>query len=352
MQHHLLPMVYDGISATAEDLIPPESILLLREPARASAAYSLLLFREFLCLYQLFEAAHVPVIPYKGPVLAWIGYGSVARRDYLDLDFVLQQKYIPDAAAVLESAGYLPQFDPGESHAGQSGIAPGQYSFTSSVHQFQVELHTERTLRYFPAPLDFQDLERRLIHVEIAGECFRTFSIEDTLVMLCVHGAKHFWERLSWVLDVAQLITVQEVNWALLLDVAKKMKSRRVLLLGLVLAHDVFEAPLPQIVLQEIRGNRGVRRLAERVCQQYPGVSDPSAGVWLRAVFRIQSRDEIGQGLLHMMRLTMVPTESDRQAVRLPRFLAPLYVFVRPWRLMREYGLGLKRRLKAGVRRV
>jgi hypothetical protein len=69
-------------------------------------------------------------------------------------------------------------------------------------------------------------------------------------------------------------------------------------------------------------------------------------------VFRIQSRDEIGQGLLHMMRLTMVPTESDRQAVRLPRFLAPLYVFVRPWRLMREYGLGLKRRLKAGVRRV
>jgi SAM-dependent methyltransferase len=46
------------------------------------------------------------------------------------------------------------------------------------------------------------------------------------------------------------------------------------------------------------------------------------------------------------LRLGISPTESDRQTVSLPRLLTPLYLVVRPWRLLREYGLGLKRRLK------
>jgi len=36
-------------------------------------------------------------------------------------------------------------------------------------------------------------MSRRFITVEISGRKMRTFSVEDTLVMLCVHGAKHFW---------------------------------------------------------------------------------------------------------------------------------------------------------------
>ena len=47
-----------------------------------------------------------------------------------------------------------------------------------------------------------------------------------------------------------------------------------------------------------------------------------------------------------MLRLTMSPTERDRQTTPLPRFLAPLYVLLRPWRLLREYGFGFRRRLK------
>src|ERR1700674_3156468 len=81
-----------------------------------------------------------------------------------------------------------------------------------------------------------------------------------------------------------------------------------------------------------------------RVYEQYGGISDPGAGVLHRAAFRFRLRDGIGQGLRHTLRLAMSPTESDRQIVRLPCWLTPLYVLVRPWRLLREYGSGLKRR--------
>jgi hypothetical protein len=245
---------------------------------------------------------------------------------------------------MLESAGFSPQFDPREAHAGQDRSAPGQYSFLSHPQKILVEFHTERTLRYFPTPIDLQDLSSRLMTVEIGGQQLRTFSIEDTLVMLCVHGAKHFWERLGWVLDIAKLATAQRVDWTLASQIAAKMESTRVFLLGLYLAHDLFEAPLPGQLLEEIDRDRTVQELGEQVYQQYAGISDPSAGVLPRAVFRFRSRDGIGQGLRHTLRLAMSPTESDRKTVRLPRWLTPLYMLVRPWRLLREYGSGMKRR--------
>jgi hypothetical protein len=343
-RHHLSPIVFEVIAGAGQDLISLEQLKMLREVTTPSTADGMALLRELLRLHQAFEAAQILVIPYKGPLLAWVAYGSFIRREYSDLDFAIEQKYIPDAVTVLKSAGYLPQFDPREAHAGQDGIAPGQYALVSHPQEILVEFHTERTLRYFPTPIDFQEFAGRLMTVEIGGQRIRTFSIEDTLVMLCVHGAKHFWERLGWVLDIAKLATAQEVDWTLLMQIAVKLESTRVLLLGLYLAHDLFDAPLPEKLLEEIRRDRTVQELAEKVCEKYADISDPGAGVLARTVFRIRSRDGIGQGLRHTWRLAITPTESDRQEVRLPRWLTPLYMLVRPCRLLRKYGSGLKRR--------
>jgi hypothetical protein len=302
----------------------------------------MVLLRELLRLHPLFETAQISAIPFKGPLLAWMAYGNFFRREYSDLDFIIQQKNIPDVVAVLKSAGYVPQFDPRVVHSDSNGIAPGQYAFQSYPQNILVEIHTERTMRYFPTRIDFQELAGRLMTVEIGGQRIRTFSVEDTLVMLCVHGAKHFWERLGWVLDIAKLATTEEVDWALLTRIAAKLESTRVLLLGLYLAHDLFDAPLPDKLLEEIGRDHAVQALARKIYEQYANISDPGGGVLPRVMFRIQSRDGIGQGLRHTWRLAMSPTESDRQKVRLPGWLTPLYRLVRPWRLLRQYGSGLK----------
>jgi len=84
--------------------------------------------------------------------------------------------------------------------------------------------------------------------------------------------------------------------------------------------------------------------LARSVREQYAGNSGATFGVWPRAVFRLRSRDKFWSGLRHLARLSMSPTESDRQTMRLPGVFAPLYTLLRPWRLLGEYGLGLKRR--------
>ena len=116
---------------------------------------------EMIELVDLFEHEGVSAIPYKGPALASLIYGNFALRPSEDLDFVLRQRDIPQAFEVLRSAGYKAELDPKIARDAQclerGNI--GQYCFYSRSGQL-VELHTEKTLRYFPVPLDWEGLHR------------------------------------------------------------------------------------------------------------------------------------------------------------------------------------------------
>ncbi len=342
LQHNLAPVVYERLGAVEGVPLPAEHRNMLREAVRDSSRWSLILLQEMFRLHERFESEEIPALPYKGPVLAWLAYGDFTRRACTDLDFVVPQQYIPQAASVLERAGYAAACDARELHAGEQPHAPGEYAFLRGVNFIRVELHTERTLRYFPVALDFGKMGQRLLGVQLAGRIVRTFSVEDTLVMLCVHGAKHFWDRLGWILDIAGLISSQPVDWPAALQIAADLKSTRVFLLGLSLAHDLLDAPLPESALEQVRQDSKVRWLARRVCDPLAGRARPSAGVFRRTTFRLRSRDEFARGLLHMARLALSPTESDRGAVGLPARFSFLYFLVRPWRLLRQYGLGLR----------
>ena len=62
-----------------------------------------------------------------------------------------------------------------------------------------VELHTEITLRHFPIKPDLDVFIRNLATVCVSDRDIPTFTAEDLLPMLCIHGSKDFWERLSWI---------------------------------------------------------------------------------------------------------------------------------------------------------
>jgi len=340
-RHCLAPLLSMHLEAYCTGDVPPAVLSALRRDFHDSAERGLQLAADLLEVLDAFRAAGLEVIPYKGPVLAAQAYGRLALRQYLDLDIILRQRDLPRAYAPLVALGYVPEL-PLEIAASPRHI-PGQYLFNRKGSGTILELHTERTLRYFPEPLDLDALAARLVPVSVANHPVLTFAPADALPILCVHGSKHFWERLGWIADIAALASAAEVDWEQTFQLARQLGAERMLRLGLYLAAELLKAPLPEPVLRRVREDAVVVQLAAQVCERLISADFSPPGVARRLWFRVHMRGNAWQGLAYSLRLATAPTEEDWAQARLAGPLAPFYSVLRPFRLLRKYGVGLSR---------
>ena len=294
---------------------------------------NLALTAELFRVLAALESRGVAATPYKGPVLAAQAYGDVALREFSDLDIILPQRQIVAAHEALLDLGFSPEIAAIEPSPSPRRT-PGQYAYRKGAGTL-VELHTEHTLRYFPAALDLQALCARRRPIALAGRQVLTFSAEDTLLLLSVHGSKHLWDRLSWIADIAVLTARSQLDWPLVLERARSWRVQRMLLLGLGLAVRFFDAAPPDEVTNCLRRDRVARRMIEKISRRFFSPEKIQVGVLSRFAFRVRMRGPFTQGLPYAIRLALVPTEHDRAKRRLPE---PLYALLRPLRLARTYG--------------
>src|SRR5260370_2001506 len=153
---------------------------------------------------------------------------------YCGLDMLVRQRNISRATELMSAAGYVPAVSLSAIDAGR---IPGQYLFSKPNSKLIVEVHNDCTLRYFPRRLPVEEFFARQIRVRVDGHDVSALSVEDELVLICIHGAKHFWERLMWIADVAALISRQPaINWERVPDSAQAVGAERMLHTELSLA--------------------------------------------------------------------------------------------------------------------
>lgn len=343
-QHCLAPLLYQHLSGQPSEVVPPEVQASLEEAARLAAQWNLFLSARMVTLIEAFKQGGVPAVPFKGPTLASLAYGKIALRPSTDLDFVLPHRHLPRAYDVLIAEGFRASLDPARPRDAAylaSGRA-GQHCFFSEQNLL-VELHTEKSLRYLPSPLNWEALGARLAPVLVTGHAVQTFSAEDNLVLLSVHGAKHFWERLIWICDLAELVQVSpDMDWEASERAAAQLRCRRMWLLGLSLAHGLLEAPLPDSVLARIRKDLVVAGLNRRVQNMLFAHEPDSLPTPARFFFRLRSYDNFADGFRQCLRVATQPTEEDWRAFPLPRWATPLHAALRPLGLVKRHRLGLR----------
>jgi len=345
--HRLDSLANRHLAVEAAGAIPPGAAISLETLVRSRGHHSLWHAGRLIELVDLFASAGVAAIPYKGPTLGALAYGNFALRSFVDLDFIVPQRDLLRAARLLVARGFQAYPDPTSAQEARflARFHPGQYAFVSDLKSLQVELHTENTLRYLPVPLDWEGLGRRFIQVSFGGRHVKTFSVEDTLILLCVHGTKHFWERLSWICDIAELVQAPRgVDWELGQDLARRAGCRRMWLLGLSLANRLLDAPLPAAVRAWIESDSQVEGLRGQIQGRLAGEDRTVRSAPQRLFFRLRSHESAAVSLRQCLRTATCPTEDDWHAFKLPDWATPLYLALRPWRLFREHGFGLRRR--------
>ena len=317
-------------------LVPPEIRQRLADGKRAQTFFTLRLNAELFWLLEKFRANGIGAVVVKGPVLAVQAYGDPARRRYGDLDLLVRQHDIHRATELMSAAGFAPAVPLSAIDAGK---IPGQYLFSKPDSKLLVELHNDFTLRYFPRRLPLEEFLARQILVRVDAHDVPALSVEDELVLICIHGAKHFWERLMWIADVAALVSRQtSMDWQRLADTASAVKAERMLHTGLRLVADLLKLQLPGKVQAAVQADAMAARLAKQCCKWMPAAGNAPPGLFERAAFRLRMRGGLLSAPAYLLRLSFSPTEEDWNESQPGSHRGVLDAIRRPFRLARKYG--------------
>ncbi|MBZ5701386.1 MAG: nucleotidyltransferase family protein [Acidobacteriia bacterium] len=335
--HGVFPLLARALQeATALASLPPEVRESLRESRRAHLYFTLSMSAELFLLSGRFAAEGIASVAVKGPVLAAQAFGDAGLRQYTDLDLLVRHRDILRAARIMQDCGFTSEIPLAAVSAGK---IPGQFLFVRERSHTIVELHTERTMRYFPRPLPLDAFFARRTSVALDGRSVPALSPEDTLVFICVHGSKHFWERLMWIADVAGLVARQPgLDWARVFAVARATRTERMLHLGLRLAGDVLAAELPPAAAAEVRADAVAGRLAAEIRGHLPSGEQAPRGALQRARIRMQMCGGAVRSARYLLRLAFTPTEEDWAAPQHKKTGGRLDSLLRPLRLARKYG--------------
>ncbi len=354
-RHRTAPLLYWNLSTTYPEAVPEGIMAQLREHFHDNGRRNLVLAGELLKILDALEERKIPAIPYKGPVLATVAYRNLALREFFDLDLLLEERDVLQAREVLASLGYRSEDLMTRSKdlmTEAQGVAflryERQYEFTRD-DGIVVELQWKVVPKYLSFPLDPLHVLRHAEQVSLGGRTVKTFSLEDLLLTLCVHGSVHSWHRLGWICDVAEVVQVSKgIDWKQLVERADALRCKRMLLLGLFLANDLFETELADEVFHEVQADAMVKVLAGEVREQLFSEAPRPWGILEGSAFQHfqfrmieQPRDK----LRYCVHRVTAPTLLDWKALPLPAALFPFYRLLRPILLTGRFGRRLVKRL-------
>jgi hypothetical protein len=332
-RHAVVPVVNRQLKGRVSAHIPPAIIRRFRDGYAESAARAILLSTELGELAALFESEGVPLTAYKGPALGAYAYGHAALRRFVDLDVIVRREQVPAARELLRARGYeeAVRLTPAQ----EALLLRGQHNlpFTGRDGGLTVELHWSVASRLYAR--EGEAFWGRLVTVKLGAREVRCLSPEDHLLALAVHGTKHFWERLGWICDIAELLRCEGApDLSRVMEMARAARSERMVLLALLLAHELLDAPLDEDLSARARADRGVTELARRtVLRLFDGAEHTPAGLLSGISYNLLARTSMADRLRYFG-FAFTPTDGDMAAISLPPKLTFAYYLIRPFRLL------------------
>ena len=330
--HAVVPILYQVLAARP-DCAPAEQLARWHGTVRANRVRNAYLENAVVRIAKALADRGVTALAFKGPVLAAAAYGDPGLREFIDLDILVRPSDLGPCRATLAALGYRSEYS-GLSDEDKTFFQSYQETFNSDDWLVPLDVHSRLNPRYFAYAPEGEALFRRAVEFELRSGGVKTLSNTDLVIHLCAHGAKHGWDSLGWILDIAAFVRRNpEIDWRSMLNDAAAAGGRRLLLLGIYLIRDLLKAPIPEEVMALALGDRVVTRIAAGVKRglfSNIGRRGGVIGEWSAPARAIEStRGRIR----YVAARALGPTIEDWKSLPLPRPLYPLYYAVHPLRM-------------------
>jgi hypothetical protein len=120
-------------------------------------------------------------------------------------------------------------------------------SFDGRAAKYLVELQWALLPNFYAVDLRVGELVERARQTLLSGCQAPCLSPEDSLIVLCLHAAKHLWTRLIWVCDIAESLRTQRIDDSLVATRARELGVVRMLGVSFWLAQHLLCANLPPV---------------------------------------------------------------------------------------------------------
>lgn len=344
-QHRLLTVVYRQLEAQAGEL-PAGELKWWTDTVRKITVQNFQATAELVKLLSALQAEGINPVPVKGPCMSLELYGDVSFREFADLDLLVPESQLPGCMAVLHKRGYLIQDDadrpPEPEHHWPAYLAArrGAIPLINQTSGIEVDLHW----RMLSLNANAKTGWHQFISPEplsVAGHKIPRLTEDILLVYLALHGFKHGWHRLAWLMDLA-VLQLRSSNR----DLAKMTRTflgnrqnRLMYLSSLHLAESLLRVPLHKDFNQNRHYSgliKPARELAAELAAQIyesQGV-EPSHACLLKT--QLMACPGLPSKVTCLMRVAGAVGFEEVRSLRLPRPVQFLYYPYRLFRLLRR----------------
>ena len=330
-EHHgVIPQVYRSLSVLPDVALPDS----LRQSQERNARHTLWLTRELLRILKRLDSYGIFALPYKGAVLAEILYGNVTLRRFSDLDLLIHSSDLPRIKSAFAELGYQRGIELAPREERDYLKSGYEYTFDSKPGRNLVEVQWRILPRFYSVDFDVEGFFTRAVPFTLGGMTLRTLCAEDLILVLCVHAAKHAWQQLSWLCDIAELARSTQVDWNAVHQQAKHLGIQRMVAVSFFLAHKLLQKPLPHIVQAQLKKDVSIENLASEIIPMLVRGDDYDTESISYFRLMISVRERWRDRVKFLWRLFTTPSVGEWSAIRLPGPLFPLYRVVRVFRLL------------------
>lgn len=294
---------------------------------------NMLMTSELIKIMDLLRKNSIEALAFKGPALAQMVYEDITLRQYSDLDVLTRKENIYKIDSLLKAYGYkrLLTLTPIQEkvwikYAHDMGFIHKQ----KGVH---FEMHWSFLDEDYPLQVDLEDFWKETHEVKLNGHPIPTFSNENLLYYLCIHGSKHLWERIEWVKDLDLLIQNENIDWDALTSKAEVSGFEKMVYLGLSLSASLFATPLPQTVQEKIAKYPQLSSLSDFVLESW----QTPKSTFEQTSAMIKLFPGIKEQLIYLHKVILKPSFNEYWYVDLPKRFYWGYYLVRPYLLIKKY---------------
>lgn len=334
-QHGVFPLYYQYVRKQLGDNPIPPWMESHKTAYLGNVGRNMQLTQRLLNVLDLLSRHAIMAIPFKGPVIAVQAYGDIGLRSFCDLDILIRSSdfsRVYDLMAATEYQSIKPMI------ARMKGLwrktrRSFEFQGTNVIIDFHQQVSTGP--RFLQLKIKWDEHSQ----VELNARKVFCLSLEDTILMLAMHGSHHGWNILKYVADLAYLVHshYDHINWQPLIKKARRMGVSRMLVVGMMLGRDFCGLAVPEQIHELIAEDRKLKKLVtyfkgklleQRKSNLIPQTAFPRCldSRWFQ--FR------------YLAYYLFNPTSLDMLAVRLPTILYPLYFVIRPARLLLNLARG------------